>query len=442
MQILIYALSLFSGTYEMLILMLAFREFLTWRIAAVWTGLIVFVAVFGQVATSLFPQVPLVFFWIVPITIANTLMSTRLLYTKWILMLPLVVFLNALKRLVGGIAGSLVKVLMDSNVQMRLRQVISLKSFAANLDLFGAVLIGLPIIILIGLWAHHLVIRSAAADFFQHAKIDRNDYLLVLLCYGLYLLAYAYALELSVVSQMYVAIASSVIFGIISFYLVSSKNSRLTDAQLLSEVSQYNELLSHRNQQLHLFKHDYQNVLLSLSQYIQKDDMPGLRQYFESEVLPNGQELTTDAGPEQLRFLHAPALSGLIYSKYETAASRHVDLQLALLQPIDLPQVDQVNLVRILGNLLDNAIDAAAQVDHQVQLAIDVTASTVVFNVQNQVPANDTIDLARISKSRFTTKPGHLGYGLSSIEQLANKRINVTYQIDHGTFLASVQLTR
>ncbi len=441
MQILIYILSLFSGTYEMLILMLAFREFLTWRIATVWTGLVIFGAVFAQVATTLFPHVPLVFFWIVPITIFNTVMCTRLLYTKWILTLPIVVFLNAFKRLVGGLSGSLVKVIMGSTLEMRLRQALSLKVFAANLDLFYAVALSLPFIILIGLWAHHLVIRSAAADFFQHVKIDRSDYLLVLLCYGLYILAYAYAMELSVVSQMYVAVASSVIFGIVSFYLVSSKNSRLSDAQLLGEVSQYNILLSHRNQELHLFKHDYQNVLLSLSQYIQKDDMTGLKHYFEHEVLPNDQKLATSA-PEQLRYLHAPALSGLIYSKYESAASLGVTLSISILQTVDLPETDQVKLVRILGNLLDNAIDAATKVDHQVHLAIETTTAAVTFRIQNKFPANDTVDLARISKSRFTTKPGHLGYGLTSIEQLANKQLNVTYKIKDDTFLACLIVKR
>ncbi|RRK09427.1 GHKL domain-containing protein [Lactiplantibacillus garii] len=421
--------------------MLAFREFLTWRIATVWTGAIIGVAVFSQLA-PFFPHVPLVLFWIVPITVVNTIMCTRFLYTKWILALPIVVFLNAFKRLIGGISGSLVKLLMGSNVEMKLRQVMSLKLFITNLDLFYAVVIGLPIVILVGLWAHHLVIRSATADFFQHAQIDRNDYLLVLLCYVLYILAYSYALELSVVAQMYVAIASSVIFGIISFYLVSSKNSRLTDAQLLNQVSQYNVLLSHRNQELHLFKHDYQNVLLSLSQYIQKDDMDGLKRYFEQEVLPNGQELTTSAAPEQLRYLHVPALSGLIYSKYEAAASRGVTLEIALLQPVDLPDTDQVKLVRILGNLLDNAIDAAVKVDKRVNLAIEVTKRTVTFNIQNKFQANENIDLAHISKSRFTTKPGHLGYGLSSIEQLANKQLTVHYRIKNDTFLAILTIQR
>ncbi|AVK63646.1 histidine kinase [Lactobacillus sp. CBA3606] len=438
MALLFYSLSLISGYYEMIILSLTFREYFTWKLGLTWAGLITLCNLFGQVATAQWPQVPLVFFWILPITLANMIMSARLLYTKWILMLPIVLFLNAFKRLIGGLSGSFLKWLTSSDVQMRLRQIVDL-NLTANLNIFGAMLIGLPIVIIIGFIAHHWVIKMAATDFFQHAQIDRNDYLLVLLFYALYILAYDYALNLSVVLQTYVAVASSIIFGIISFYLVSSKNSRLTDAQLLSEVSNYNQLLSNRNQQLHLFKHDYQNILLSLSQYIQSDDMTGLKTYFEAEVLHGDQSLPVDGGPEQLRRLHIPALSGLIYAKYELAASRHVTLQLTILQTIQAPEFEQVRLVRILGNLLDNAIDAATHVDGQVQVTIErTTQGDLQFNIQNKIPAGDTINLHRIKKSRFTTKPGHLGYGLSSIEQLAGKQVNVTYQINDAHFLAQL----
>ncbi|BDZ31735.1 GHKL domain-containing protein [Lactiplantibacillus sp. WILCCON 0030] len=441
MEAVLYALSLLSGAYEMLVMMIAFHELLTWRLATVWVTLIIANCEFAQLATAFWPQVPLVFFWVVPLTIITTVMSARLLYTKWILTLPIAIFLNAVKRLIGGMAGSFLKWIMSSDAPMRLRQSIDMHNLAANINLFGAAMLCLPAMIIIGLIAHHFVIKSAAADFFQHAKIDHSDYLLVLLCYGLYIGAYAYVMQLSVTSQTFVASASSLIFGIIVFYVVSNKNSRLTDAQLLSEVSDYNELLGHRNQQLHLFKHDYQNILLSLSQYIQNEDMPGLKTYFENEVMTSGQSLNVDVGPEQLRNLQVPALSGLIYSKYEAAASRGVELQLNVLQAIELPEAAHVNIVRILGNLIDNAIDAASQVDHRVQLSIrQTTAGTVDFTVENKVPAGETIDLARIKKSRFTTKPGHLGYGLSSISQLASKNVAVRYQIQEGTFSATLTI--
>lgn len=68
-------------------------------------------------------------------------------------------------------------------------------------------------------------------------------------------------MEWSVNAQTYMAIAAIVTFGIIGSYLISNKNSHLNDAQLLLQVSNYNELLSHHNRDLHLFKHDYENIL-------------------------------------------------------------------------------------------------------------------------------------------------------------------------------------
>jgi len=440
MAVLVYILSFFSATYEMIMLMLAFREYVTWRLSLVWCALLVGILLFGQVATSLFPLVPLGFFWVVPLTLVNTFMAARLLYTKWLLMLPIAIFLNAFKRLIGGLAGSFLKWLTSSDAPMLLRQVLSLHNWAAELNLFGAVILGLPVFIIVGVLAHHFFVRVAAADYLQHATVARRDYWLVGLFYMMYVLAYAYILELSVVMQALVAVGVCLIFGIIGTYLINNNNSRLKDAQLLQQMSRYNGLLSHRNQQLHLFKHDYQNILLSMSQFIQAGDMPGLKTYFDEQVTPASKALTVNIGPEQLRDLQAPAISGLIYSKYESAHNRQVKLKINILQPIKLPALDRVNIVRILGNLLDNAIDAAAQVDHQVQLTITVVPKTtdVRFQIQNKIPKGNDIDLGRIKKSRFTTKPGHLGYGLSSIEQLATKRVSVNYQIDDENFLATL----
>jgi len=434
----IFGLSLISGGYEMLFLLIGFREYVTWRLSAVWVALIVLEVIIANAATGQWPQVPLVFFWIIPLLIINTLMSSRLLYTKWLLMLPVVIFLNAIKRLLGALVGVLAKLIVKSTSPMLLRQAVGLHA-TADLNLFIAVIVTLPIVILLGMAAHRWLVRVAAADFLQRARVDLSDYLLVLLFFGIYVLAYVFAMEWSINGQAYMAIVASVTFGIIGVYLINNKNSHLNDAQLLLEVSNYNELLSQHNQDLHLFKHDYQNVLLSLSAFIQTNDMPGLKHYFEAEVLPASDQLNQQTELIGLSRLDMPTVSGMIYAKYEAAKRQHVQLSVTILEAVRLTDIPQIKVVRILGNLLDNAIDAAARSDQRVAVTVsNRDAQTAVFAIVNQVPAQETIELTAIKKSRFTTKPGHLGYGLSSIEQLMTPQLQVNYQIEEDRFIAEL----
>jgi len=435
---LLLGLSMISGTYEMLFLMIGFREYVTWRIGVIWVLAITMGCIGANTATMLWPQVPLVFFWIIPIVIINTIMSSRLLYTQWLLMLPVAIFLNAIKRLLGALVGVVAKIVANSTSPMLLRQAVGLQS-AADWNLFIAVVITLPIVVLLGLVAHRWLVRVAAADFLQRARVDLSDYLLVLLFFVIYVMAYVFAMEWSINGQAYMAIVASMTFGIIGVYLINNKNSHLNDTQLLLEVSNYNELLSHHNQDLHLFKHDYQNVLLSMEAFIQMDDMPGLKHYFDTEVMPASRQLDQQTELAGLSRLEVPTVSGMIYAKYEAAAHQDIQVSVTILETVQLTDVPQIRVVRILGNLLDNAIDAAARADRQVTITINNRdVKTVVFSIVNQVPAQETLDLSVIRKSRFTTKPGHLGYGLSSIEQLVTAELQVNYRIQDDHFIAEL----
>lgn len=64
----------------------------------------------------------------------------------------------------------------------------------------------------------------------------------------------------------------------------------------------YNRLQEYTNQienmysSLRSFKHDYSNIMLSMSGYIEANDMDGLKEYFDKEILPLSKK--------SLRILH------------------------------------------------------------------------------------------------------------------------------------------
>ena len=66
---------------------------------------------------------------------------------------------------------------------------------------------------------------------------------------------------------------------------------------------------------LRSFKHDYFNVMLSMSGYIDTEDMPGLKEYFYQEIIPRNQKLSEGTGKFN-SFIHIknPTLKGLLSS--------------------------------------------------------------------------------------------------------------------------------
>ncbi|MCE2138561.1 histidine kinase, partial [Streptococcus thermophilus] len=58
----------------------------------------------------------------------------------------------------------------------------------------------------------------------------------------------------------------------------------------------YVKNLENSYQNLRKFRHDYQNILLSLGEYIQTADDPELQQYFRQVVTKSKQSLNRDFG--------------------------------------------------------------------------------------------------------------------------------------------------
>lgn len=417
-------LILLTGLATSLILGLAVREFITLRVGLLW-GTLLFICSLLITAslTPLTRSMPITS-TLVPTLIINGWITGRLASLSWGVSLVTSMLVTAVGSFLATLATN-VSQLLTGTTPLAL---ISLLTLLLSL--------------LAGNALHRLVLKSWAVDYLQQTWLTRRDQT-SLVALTLLTLGFAHAgLTWPAIDQvLLIVIAGCGWAGLLGWGL-RHRSGRVSDARLLADVAQYNRLLSSRNQELHLFKHDYQNVLLSLAQYIENEDMTGLKAYFEHEVVPNSQSLTHTTVPEQLRYLHAPAVNGLIYAKYVAAAESQVQLQIELLETITLPNVNQLHVVRILGNLLDNAIDAAIPTNGLVRLAIERHQQTVVITVQNQLPTGRAIDLDRLSRQHVTTKPGHHGYGLSSIRQLTNHQLSVAYTVHQDTFTARLTIER
>jgi sensor histidine kinase regulating citrate/malate metabolism len=98
-------------------------------------------------------------------------------------------------------------------------------------------------------------------------------------------------------------------------------------------------------------------------------------------------------------------------------------------------------LVKIFGNLIDNALEAVEVVPPEVRLVkvnLSRIESNFIFEVFNRIPVIPVDLLEKIFESGFSTKKDHTGIGLAAVKNLVHKyggQVLVTSSESEGTRL-------
>lgn len=125
-----------------------------------------------------------------------------------------------------------------------------------------------------------------------------------------------------------------------------------------------------------------------------------------------------------------PTLSALLLAKAVVASERGISLRLSddtlLVDEIDDPR----DLVTVIGNLVDNALDAVAagptSGGRWVNVGVRAEAEAIIVRVHDSGPGVDPANLDRLFEEGFTTKePGSQpmrGLGLALVQQVVRRR--------------------
>ncbi|MFF4873695.1 ATP-binding protein [Streptomyces sp. NPDC000961] len=125
--------------------------------------------------------------------------------------------------------------------------------------------------------------------------------------------------------------------------------------------------------------------------------------------------------------VHDPLLAALLVGKATVAAERGVSLRLAPDSLLPDRLVDPRELVTVVGNLVDNALDAAAGTpDARVDVSFRTQGRTVVLRVSDSGPGVPEERRELIFTEGWTTKAppvhGKRGLGLALVRRLAERR--------------------
>lgn len=189
----------------------------------------------------------------------------------------------------------------------------------------------------------------------------------------------------------------------------------------------HNKSLKELLDSIRVFKHDYNNLIHAIGGYISCGDIKGLEKYYKG-ASKEAKRVNRLESISPLK-INEPSVYGLIAGKFEFADSKGVDFNFESIfdyQKLDMPIYD---FCKILGILLDNAIEAAEEVDELKEVNVYVRENKLegyqAFVIENTY-ANKDVDTEQIYEKDFSTKNRNSGIGLWEVRRIVNKFDNVT----------------
>lgn len=175
------------------------------------------------------------------------------------------------------------------------------------------------------------------------------------------------------------------------------------------------------------FSHDYQNILLSLDEGIQQNDLSLVKKIYDDTIKPSKGNLQANTeNSEKLHQIKLVELRSLLRVKVIQAHTQEISVILDIPLPIEKITLETVTLLRMVSILLDNAIEAAGYSEEKkIIVSCFFLEDNFHLLIRNSV-SNETIDLKTMFQLGVTSKQKSNGIGLHSLKRLLAAHPNVT----------------
>ena len=230
------------------------------------------------------------------------------------------------------------------------------------------------------------------------------------------------------------------IYFILSFYNITRTTKLELTKQDLEETKLYNKTLNLLYDNIRGFKHDFNNIVQAIGGYVQSEDMAGLKKYY-AQILEdcNKQKNLSVLNP---KVINNPAIYSILASKYYLAESKGITIHFDVFLDLNTLKMKIYEFTRILGILLDNAIEASSECEEKIiNLTIrnEESNKRQILYIENTY-SNKDIDTEKIFEKSYTTKSNNTGLGLWEVRQILKRNNNLNLFTNKNDKFFSQQL--
>ena len=321
---------------------------------------------------------------------------------------------------------AILSVILDIFVLFFATEILNLsKNFCYNV--FAGSIIG-NLIIQVLIIAITFLIRKVLRKILK-TEISNNNKIIILsfatfICIAIFF--YMFAKEFRIDGNSIPYLVAIIVFSIILFSLIKQTidNYKLTNEydKLLEFMTTYENEIENQRILRHEVKNEFRTIRAKICD---KQANKEIIEYID-EIVKDKYEVNKE---KYAKFGYLPpnGIKGLCYFKTQEAEKRNVNVAVNISKKVknsiiyNLNTKQQRDFGRILGVILDNAIEASAESEKK-QLGIEAYISpNLEFKLIVSNTFNNEIEESKIGKERFSTKGKNRGHGLLLVKQLVNK---------------------
>lgn len=253
----------------------------------------------------------------------------------------------------------------------------------------------LKILLLVSVWVSDFFALSISSYAIQHPR--------------------TFSLTLSELSAAALIILGGIMwpFIIVGNSLSASYKAALNslDGQMQSQLKQY-EFMIKANESIRKFKHDFDNVKVGLVSHLQNNDSQGALRFLEE-----GERFIQS---ETISYKTGNLIADALLSEKQTIAASD-NIQIIFDGLIPAIEISPIDICIILGNLLDNAMEACAKLPETKIIAVSSNVNNGFLFLEVSNPVKDNIPIhGNIPDTTKDDKENH-GMGLISVQSCMQK---------------------
>ena len=238
----------------------------------------------------------------------------------------------------------------------------------------------------------------------------------------------------------FLSFISFLAYFILSIYSLTRAFKLTLTTQKLESAEEYNNTLRILHDNVRGFKHDFDNIVTTIGGYIKTEDMEGLRNYYLQ--LEDDCQRVNNLYILNPEVVNNDGIYNLLTKKYYEAESKDIKVNITFLLDLSTLNMKIYEFARILGILLDNAIEASSECEEKI---INIVFRNDPNNFRQLVLIENTfndknLDTDKIFEKGISGKENHTGLGLWEVRKLIKKNSNINLYTSKNNKYFSQQL--
>lgn len=261
--------------------------------------------------------------------------------------------------------------------------------------------------------------------------------LLMMLLLGLYYISRGYDSVLLGVVNLFslLALIIQVSFLVMIYRITWLKDSLKSKALENQSLAAYSFGLEENMAGIRKIKHDIKNIFLTMGRFVEQSGDLEIQTFYREKINPFAiEEIAKSDLYGKLAAINNEQLKAFLFYKISQAVERGIDVDLDILPQLSIAEmnIEFTDLVRVLGILMDNAIEECMELTRGV-MSVKISGNNMLISyiIKNTVSPERKANGIRPG---VTSKVGGRGNGLlivrDILEQYTNAILNSYFQDD------------